>query len=167
MFNSDRNHYQHIAKTLSFLGLCNGQSRKRPTDRGGKNIFAFLCRSLCIPLCTMQVMGVTLKPDIEVSNTGLKKGTNPNECLFSISKPLTQMRALSPCQNVSRSDLRRSDSWEGCLTRNSSKSWKNVFFTFQVLFPFNKLSFYIRLMRIFCFLISASNFRLVLLVGQN
>ena len=34
--------------------------------------------------CTMQVMGVTLKPDIEVINTCLKE-TNPNECPLSIS----------------------------------------------------------------------------------
>ena len=45
MHDRDSNNHQHIVKTFSFLGLCNGQSRKRPTDRGGKNIFAFLCHS--------------------------------------------------------------------------------------------------------------------------
>ena len=72
MHDSDSNHYQQIAKTFSFLGVCNGQRRKRPTDRGGENIFDSLCRSVCTlhyTPCTMQVMGVTLKPDIEVSNT--------------------------------------------------------------------------------------------------
>ena len=34
-----------LNQTFSFQGLCNGQSRKRPTDRGGKNIFASLCHS--------------------------------------------------------------------------------------------------------------------------
>ena len=33
-------------QSFSFQGLCNGQSRKRPTDRGGENIFGSLCGSL-------------------------------------------------------------------------------------------------------------------------
>ena len=35
-----------LHKTFSFQGLCNGQSRKRPTDRGGENIFGSLSGSL-------------------------------------------------------------------------------------------------------------------------
>ena len=60
-------------QTFSFQGVCNGQSRKRPTDRGGKiylALFVVLCSKALFNINIIQVMGVTLKPDIEVSNTG-------------------------------------------------------------------------------------------------